>query len=59
VRLAHLKIRSSWYVLAGVIYRGVQPAGTPRPPSSRRMYRCGACHGLGHNVKSCRKLELR
>jgi len=54
VRLAQLKIESSWYVLANVVYRGLQPATAPRPPSSRRAYRCGACNGPGHNVKSCR-----
>jgi hypothetical protein len=54
VRLAQFKIKSSWYVLANVVYRGLQPATAPRSPSSRRAYRCGACSGPGHNVKSCR-----
>lgn len=54
MRLADLKIRSSWYTLAGVIYEGHQPKVPPRAPATKRAYLCGACGGPGHNIKSCR-----
>lgn len=47
-------VRSSWFIRDNIVYRGLESDHPlPKARQARRAYRCGVCHVLGHNLKSC------